>query len=168
MTEHHLQQQKDPVWLEAYQSHHLPGLEQYKLTPEQQQFTGMPIEMLLLAEMDPHRHPVVIMAKTGPVGFFVLYDGEEVPKYTDHPAAIVLRAFSVSLTFQGRGYAKRGLMQLGEYVHTHFPEAKQVVLAVNEQNGPARSLYLGCGFKDNGRSKPGPMGLQYMLFKSLD
>ncbi|WP_235847678.1 GNAT family N-acetyltransferase [Paenibacillus tuaregi] len=154
-----------PVWLEPYDKRHLPGLERYELPREQLQFTGMPIEMLALAETDSHRHPVIIMSPKGPVGFFILYDGHEVAEYTDHPAALILRAFSVNYALQGKGYAKQGLLQLEDYIRQHFPGIAKVVLAVNEQNGPAQALYAGVGFEDEGRIRTGPIGRQFILSK---
>lgn len=157
------------VRLESYQADsHLAELERFELTEDQRQFTGMPVEMLALAAADPHRHPVVIVAESVPVGFFILYDGEEIrTDYTSEPHSLLVRAFSINFAHQGKGYAKQGLNQLGEYVNEHFPGTAQLVLAVNAHNQPARSLYLKCGFRDQGQMRMGPKGPQHILYKPI-
>ncbi|WP_179031737.1 GNAT family N-acetyltransferase [Paenibacillus kribbensis] len=155
------------VELVPYHCKHDAILHTFYLPEEQRQFTGMPDEMLALAKQDPHRHPVVITAAGRPVGFFILYDGDELADYTNASEALLLRAFSIHYADQGQGYAKHGLLQLPQYISKHFPNVREVVLGVNARNHPAQKLYLTCGFQDEGDTRMGSHGLQHILKMSL-
>ncbi|ALP35808.1 N-acetyltransferase [Paenibacillus sp. 28ISP30-2] len=155
------------VELVPYHCEHDAILHTFYLPEDQQQFTGMPDKMLVLAKQDPHRHPVVITATGRPVGFFILYDGDELTDYTNTSAALLLRAFSIHYADQGQGYAKNGLLQLPQYISRHFPNILEVVLGVNARNLPAYNLYLKCGFKDEDDTRMGSHGLQHILKMSL-
>ncbi|AET59463.1 histone acetyltransferase [Paenibacillus terrae HPL-003] len=155
------------VELVPYHCEHDAILHTFYLPEEQKQFTGMPDQMLALAKEDPHRHPVVITATGRPVGFFILYDGDELADYTNTSEALLLRAFSIHYADQGQGYAKHGLLQLPQFIAKHFPHVREVVLGVNARNLPVQSLYLKCGFKDEGDTKMGSHGLQHILKMSL-
>ncbi|MGG1673749.1 GNAT family N-acetyltransferase [Paenibacillus sp. NRS-1783] len=110
---------------------------------------------------------VVITAAGRPVGFFILYDGDELADYTNTTEALLLHAFSIHYTDQGQGYAKKGLLLLPHFISRHFPNIREVVLGVNARNLPAQSLYLQCGFKDESDNKMGSHGLQHILKMSL-
>ncbi len=153
---------KSQVKLEAYQPEHLEELIEYKLTESQLEFTSHPKEALLACETDKGRNPIVILENGHPAGFFVLYQGEELTRYTDNPNAILLRAYSVALPFQGKGIARRSLGLLPSFVLKNFPRVDEVVLAVNLRNEAAQRVYLRAGFKDSGRRVMGRMGEQYV------
>ncbi|TYS67858.1 GNAT family N-acetyltransferase [Sutcliffiella horikoshii] len=153
---------KSEVILEGYQTGHLEELIKYELTESQLTFTSHPKDALLACETDRGRHPIVILEKGKPAGFFVLYQGEELPSYTDNPNAILLRAYSVAVPFQGKGIAGKSLELLPNYVKRNFPHVDEVVLAVNVRNETAQRVYLRAGFKDSGRRVMGRMGEQYL------
>nr|WP_240190021.1 GNAT family protein [Bacillus sp. P14.5] len=69
---------------------------------------------------------------------------------------------------QGKGYAKAAMKLLPSFVLEHFPETSEIVLAVNERNSAARTLYMKSGFKDNGKKLMGRKGLQSILTYKLD
>ncbi|MDD9268149.1 GNAT family N-acetyltransferase [Paenibacillus sp. GCM10023248] len=152
-----------PNQLEFYTSAYREALFSFHLPEEQQQFTGMPRDMLPIALEDEHRYPVCIVADGRPVGFFILYDGEERFEYSDHANSLVLRAFSINHAEQGHGHAKAALLQLKAFVSKHFPAVAEIALAVNFKNDPARHVYLCCGFYDSGRTKMGRNGGQHIL-----
>ncbi|AUS25348.1 acetyltransferase [Paenibacillus polymyxa] len=155
------------VGLVPYHCEHDAILHTFYLPEEQKQFTGMPAEMLALAKEDPHRHPVVITATGRPVGFFILYDGDELADYTNTSVALLLRAFSINYADQGQGFAKQGLLLLPQFISRHFPHIREIVLGVNARNLSAQSLYLKCGFIDEGNTKMGQHGLQHIFKMSL-
>lgn len=155
------------VELAPYHCKHDAILHTFYLPEDQRQFTGMPDEMLALAKQDPHRYPVVITANGRAVGFFILYDGEDLADYTNASEALLLRAFSIHYADQGQGYAKHGLLQLPQYISKHFPNVREIVLGVNARNLPAQNLYLTCGFQDKGDTRMGRHGLQHILKMSL-
>jgi RimJ/RimL family protein N-acetyltransferase len=151
------------VQLNFYQPEHRAVLEAFYLPEEQEKFTGMPNKVLELAIEDKHRYPIVILAQSKPVGFFILYDGDDRKSYTRNRNSLLLRAFSVNYAEQGNGYAKQALLQLQDFVKVNFPFIEEIVLAVNEQNVPAKNLYLKCGFHDTGQKKFGYIGPQHIL-----
>ncbi|WP_223067109.1 GNAT family N-acetyltransferase [Paenibacillus caui] len=160
-------EQKTNVQLAFYEPEHQAVLESFYLPEEKKQFTGMPNEVLGSAIQEQHKHPVVILADTRPVGFFILDGGEDVHGFTDSPHALLLRSFSINEKDQGKGYAKQAMLQLRAFVREHFPEIRLVVLAVNARNAPAKSLYLKCGFEDHGAIRVGPIGTQHILTCSV-
>ncbi len=153
---------KSGVQLENFQTEHLEYLVGYELTKSQLKFTSHPRDALNACEADKGRHPVVILKNGHPAGFFVLYQGEEIPSYTDNPNAILLRAYSISLRFQGQGIAGKSLELLPEYVELNFPQVDEVVLAVNRRNEAAQRVYLRSGFEDSGKRVMGRMGEQFV------
>lgn len=166
MSRHmHTSQQTEIVF---YEPEHKTALETFYLPEDQKQFTGMPNDMLKIALEDNHRFPVVIVSNEKPVGFFILYDGEERFDYSEHPHSLVLRAFSINHSDQGNGHAKAALLQLSAFVSHHFPDVEEVALAVNFKNLPARQAYLKTGFRDDGRTKMGRNGLQHILVMPIE
>lgn len=148
------------VDLQFYKTEFLDSLKAFSLPKDQEQFTALPNEML---EVSDERRPVVIISNKEPVGFFVLHSSDRVKEYTDNPAALLLTAFSINYSQQGKGYAKSGLQQLKTFLHDEFPSCNEVVLAVNKRNLPAQKLYEKVGFEDTGRRKMGKIGEQLIL-----
>ncbi|MEI5907037.1 GNAT family N-acetyltransferase [Bacillus spongiae] len=160
-------EKKVSVRLSTYQQCHRNILDQFSLPEEQLQYTRLPKSSLPLALDDQHRHPVVILANEVPVGFFILYDGEERTDYTKNSCSLILRAFLINQKEQNKGYAKLALLQLSMYVEEHFLGINEVSLAVNARNLAALNLYSKCGFVDKGMTRMGPKGIQHLLSLSL-
>jgi ribosomal protein S18 acetylase RimI-like enzyme len=95
--------------------------------------------------------------------FFVLDEGKDVDLYTSNQQALLLRTFSTDARYQGRGYAKQVLQLLPVFVQEHFPEANELVLAVNQRNLPAQKLYERSGFCYTNRHVAGPAGEQLVM-----
>ncbi|WP_226683026.1 GNAT family N-acetyltransferase [Sutcliffiella horikoshii] len=159
---------KREVILEGYRPEYLEELLKYELTESQLEFTSHPKDALLACETDKRRHPIVILEKGQPAGFFVLYQGAELPSYTDNPNAMLLRAYSVAVPFQGKGIAGTSLELLTDYVEGNFPHVDEVVLAVNVRNEAAQRVYLRAGFEDSGKRVMGRMGEQYVYRLRLE
>lgn len=151
------------IILTSYDAQYNHILNQFFLPDEQAQFTGMPLEMISKAIEDPTRNPIVILSNSHPVGFFVLCSGEIVLDYTTNQNALLLIAFSINHSEQGKGYAKNGLMRLSDYIKIHFANNDEVVLAVNCKNIPAQKLYEKVGFQDTERRKIGKNGEQIIM-----
>ncbi|MCP1306650.1 GNAT family N-acetyltransferase [Paenibacillus tyrfis] len=156
------------VQLRFYRREHDVALRAFELPEEQAQFTALPGEVLEASLNDENQYPVVILAGDMPVGFFVLHRGEVTVPFSDNPNAILLRAFSVDRAHQGRGYAKRGMQNAAAFVAKHLPGVEEIVLAVNERNLVAKRLYEASGFRDTGRKRQGPIGMQHILSLSLE
>lgn len=156
------------VRLVAYQEEHHQDLMRFQLPDEQKRFTALPEEALRKAFPDTQRYPVTIVKGEVPVGFFVLHIGSDYALEIGSPEAILLRAFLIEYQHQGKGYAKEGLKQLPGYVKERFPDAKEIILAVNEMNVAAQKLYQKSGFVDLGHRIMGPQGLQWIMHYTMD
>lgn len=136
----------------------------FKLPAEQLQFTGLPEETLQDIKEDTGKEGVVIACGEQAVGFFILHTGEGIADFfPDYADAVLLRAFLMDHASQGRGFAKAAMLLLPDLVRRHYPEARQIVLAVNERNTAASQLYLGAGFQDHGLRRSGSKGTQLIL-----
>lgn len=158
-----MNQPNQAISLSLYDEKYFEALERFELPENQAEFTALPSEALDMSVNDPDRCPVVILAGgTTLAGFFVLHRNSEFVPLVGNPRALLLRALSVDFKHQGKGYAKAAMLQLPSFVREHFPEADEIVLAVNHQNYAAQKLYAGAGFGDRGLTKMGPKGLQHI------
>ncbi len=125
-------------------------IDQYQLTAEQLEYTGTPQESIALAKEDVNRHAILAIEDGMLVVFFVLHRKEGVKPYCENDDAILIRAFSTDYRHQGKGYAKKALMLLPDFVKQHYCDVNEIVLAVNVRNEAARGLYKKCGYTDKG------------------
>ncbi|WP_238655077.1 GNAT family N-acetyltransferase [Paenibacillus piscarius] len=136
----------------------------FQLPAEQLQFTGLPEETLQDIKEDAGKAGVVIAHGERAVGFFILHTGEGITDFfPDYADAVLLRAFLMDYASQGRGFAKAAMLLLPDFVRRHYPEARQLVLAVNERNTAASQLYLRAGFQDHGLRRNGSKGTQLIM-----
>jgi RimJ/RimL family protein N-acetyltransferase len=135
-------------------------LHSFELPKEQEQFTALPKK---INEVSDGQYRIVIISGNEPVGFFLLHATDRVKEYSDNPRALLLTAFSINHTHQGKGYAKQGMSLLSEFVQKEFRDCNEIVLAVNHKNIPAQKLYTKVGFQDTGRRKIGRIGEQYIM-----
>jgi RimJ/RimL family protein N-acetyltransferase len=136
----------------------------FQLPPEQAEFTGLPEQTLQDACTDAGKMGVVIAQGDRAVGFFVLHTGEGIADFfQDYSGAVLLRAFLMDYACQGQGFAKAAMALQPDFVRRHYPEAQQIVLAVNERNVPAGQLYARAGFQDYGLRRSGSKGTQLIL-----
>lgn len=151
-----------------YEDRFKAEIENYELTAEQLRYTRHPKECIKLSAEDSERYSILAMTEDKLVTFFVLHKNEGVKPYATNNHSILLRAFSTDFRHQGRGYAKKALMLLPEFVIENFSEINEIVLAVNLQNETAQSLYRKCGFVDEGVRKMGEKGeliiMSYYLY----
>lgn len=160
-------QMNQSIQLVPYTEEYKEAFQTYSLPEEQVQFTAHPMELLDHTKQDLTRNPIVILADDKPVGIFSLQSGSRVQKYTTKENSLLLTSFSINYTEQGKGYAKRALQLLSNYVDLHFPNIEEIVLAVNERNIPAQKLYITVGFEDRGDRRMGPIGPQLVLYLPL-
>lgn len=110
------------------------------------------------------KNVIVILDYNGvPVGLFALQTGDRVQEFTENENALLLTSFSINHNRQRKGYAKKSLALLQEFVQRYFPIKNEVVLAVNEKNIPAQNLYEKVGFQDKGLRRMGPIGQQIIM-----
>jgi len=135
-------------------------LHDFDLPDEQSQFTALPKDISI--EM-VGQYPIIILSDNIPVGFFVLHSTERVKEYSSNPNAMLLTAFSIDHKQLGKGYAKKGMLALSNFIKREFKECDEVVLVVNHKNIPAQNLYLKVGFVDHGERRMGPIGEQIVM-----
>ena len=151
------------IMIDFYHPNHISALSQFTLLPLQETFTAAPIQAIEMAKGDKQRYPMVILFNNTPVGFFVLHMGGGMSDYSTNPNGCLLRAFSINYKDQGKGYGRRGMDRLPQFIREHFPHVDEIVLAVNLRNVSAKAFYEKCGFIDKGLKKEGRIGLQYLL-----
>jgi len=156
------------VSLSVYKPEYYDQLSSFKLEGEQEQFTRLPIESIPVSINDPNCFPIVILNHDQPVGYFVLQIGEAVNEYTENKKAILLRSYSINSDHQGKGFGKQSLELLDQLVSELLPNFTEIVLAVNDRNHVATSLYLKSGFVDRGQKTEGRSGPQKVLFKVIN
>ncbi|CEI81974.1 putative N-acetyltransferase YbbJ [Oceanobacillus oncorhynchi subsp. incaldanensis] len=152
------------ITLKLLSEEYMDQLYQFELPEEQHQFTALPKEVVDLAE---GQYGVMIMNHGEPVGFFLLHQTDRVKEYTDNPHAILLTALSIDQAHQRKGYARKGMRLLEDFVKDTFPECDEIILAVNHKNTAAQKLYQQVAFADTGIRKEGPKGEQYILALKL-
>jgi len=149
---------KDMIALDFYKPEYKAMLENYYLPEEQTIYTSLPIEAIKKCEQDNDRHPIVILYNDIPAGFFVLHGWDGVKEYSINKDAILLRAYSINHSFQGKGIAKKSLQLLPLFVKDNFPLKNEIILAVNFNNEAAQQVYQKCGFVDKGTRVMGRKG----------
>lgn len=139
----------------------------FTLDEEQKKFVALPSAVIDLSLEDSDRHPVVIVSDDAAAGFFVLHLSEEFQALADNKNALLLRAFSIDKSHQGKGLARMAMNQLPEFVRHHFPQVNEIVLAVNESNSIAKQLYERSGFQYKGICRDGRSGNELIMHYSL-
>ncbi|UQZ36643.1 GNAT family N-acetyltransferase [Paenibacillus sp. PK3_47] len=148
------------IQLSFYQNKHLESLSKFELPESQVRFTALPEEILNVSE---GQYRIVILSEDLPVGFFLLHNTERVREYSNSPNAMLLTALSVDHKHQGKGYAKKAMVELKEFITMNFKYCDEIILAVNHKNIPAQNLYKNVGFIDTGRRKAGEIGEQFIM-----
>lgn len=151
------------IQLVFFEEKHKAQLFDFQLPPDQHQFTGLPREVLDLSIEDTNRYPIVIVNGEEAVGFFVLHQGIDISPFSTNPQAILLRALSINILHQGKGYGKKAMKLVPQFVKRNFPQVNEIVLAVNEKNLGAKKMYDSAGFIDQGEKRMGKIGSQYLL-----
>lgn len=157
----------DVIRLVEYEPSHAPLLLNYFLSPDQLQFTSLPLEKLSSPLVSHTAKHIVILNVDTPVGYFALEDGEKLQKYSGNPTARLLTSFSIDSKYQGKGFAKTSLLILSMFIKNVFPEVSEIVLGVNQKNIRAYNLYIKSGFIDKGEILVGAKGPQNILHLAL-
>ncbi|QUG84364.1 GNAT family N-acetyltransferase [Bacillus nitratireducens] len=152
------------IQLVPYKEQYKEIIQSFTLPSEQVQFTANPGELLEKAKNDRTKNVVVILDYSGvPVGVFALQTGDRLQEFTENKDAILLTSFSINHNKQRKGYAKKSLALLQDFVKNYYPIKNEVILAVNEKNVPAQKLYEKVGFQDKGFRRMGPIGQQIIM-----
>ncbi len=96
-----------------------------------------------------------IYADETPVGFVMLHDNPEEPKY-------FLWRFMIAGPHHGKGFGRRAIELLVEYVKTR-PGARELLVSCGQGEGSPEEFYLKMGFKHNGKTYGREIGLSMAL-----
>jgi len=151
-----------------YRPEHRSALLALSLPEDQRAFTSTPAQVLERVAGDPNRTPVTILDGAEPIGFFLLCVGEHRDKYLPEPdpTAVALTALSVTPARQGQGVGLSAMVQAAPFVQAQFPQAKRLILAVNQRNPIALRLYARAGFVIS-HTREGPVGPQWVMEREL-
>ncbi|WP_050614453.1 GNAT family N-acetyltransferase [Bacillus testis] len=144
------------------QEQHGKELVHYRLAEGQLAYTMHPFEALALCQSEKEKIPFVIKHGSRVAGFFILHAWPGACIYSDNDRSLLFRSYSISSEFQGKGIAKQSLVLLPGIIQAHFPDANEIILAVDEGNSAAQKLYKGAGFRDTGKKDAGRSGEMYI------
>jgi len=140
-------------------------IENYRLSENNLRFTIRPRNAV--ASKAPSRTHILVMEAGRLVTFFTLDYGEDAQRFAQHDHAILIRSFSTDIRHQGKGYAKKALQLLPQYITKQHTNITDMVLAVNIQNHTAQKLYERCGFLDTYQRCEGRNGPLIIMQKKV-
>ena len=144
--------------LVKYNSQYDSLINDYYLLEEQLYYSAMPADAVAISKNNNDRHAILGLDNNELVTFFILHENEAVQPYSNQPNDILLRSFSTNHIHQGKGYARKTLELLPEFMKEHIPHIDGIVLGVNVKNTVALSLYKKCGYVDEGDRVMGNKG----------
>ncbi|MGX7244119.1 GNAT family N-acetyltransferase [Enterococcus quebecensis] len=156
------------MYLQKYTPDFSNMIEQYQLDEKQLLHTGTPEIPITISQKNHFIHPILAIEENRLTNFFVLDEKKDVALYTTNKQAILLRTFSTDTRYQGQGHAKEVLRLLPNFVRLHFPNINEVILAVNENNIAAQTLYQKNGFKLSEKVTHGEFGRLYVMNMMLN
>lgn len=107
------------------------------------------------AHFDPHAWFRAVYADDVPVGFIMLYDSPEENEY-------FLWRFMIAGPYQGKGYGRKAIQLLMDYVRTR-PGASHLLVSCGEGEGSPEGFYRRLGFDRNGKKYGDEVGMQLGL-----
>ena len=126
-----------------------------KVAPEQEQFVANNAVSIAQAHFSDKAWFRAIYADDMPVGFVMLHDDPEKPEY-------FLWRLMVAAEHQGKGYGRRAVARLLDYVRTR-PGAKELLVSYVPGDGCPEPFYRKLGFEPTGRVEGGEVVLRLPL-----
>ena len=126
-----------------------------KVAPEQEQFVANNAVSIAQAHFSDKAWFRAIYADDTPVGFVMLHDDPEKPEY-------FLWRLMVAAEHQGKGYGRRAVARLLDYVRTR-PGAKELLVSYVPGDGCPEPFYRKLGFEPTGRVEGGEVVLRLPL-----
>ena len=135
----------------------LPQLPILKLevAPEQKGFVAPNAVSIAQAYFEEKAWFRAIYADETPVGFIMLYDDPDGPKY-------YLWRYMIAAQYQGNGYGRSALNLLIDYVKTR-PGAKELLVSYVPAEGGPEKFYAKLGFVNTGVEHDGEMEMKLTL-----
>ena len=129
-----------------------------KVAPEQEHFVAPNAFSIAEAHFSDIAWFRAIYADETPVGFIMMADDPDKHEY-------FLWRLMIDAGQQGKGYGRRAVQQLIDYVKTR-PGASELLVSYHPGEGSPRDFYLKLGFQDTGREEEGEVVLR-LPFESL-
>ncbi|WP_432459640.1 GNAT family N-acetyltransferase [Agarivorans sp. QJM3NY_25] len=118
----------------------------------------------LIAKLAAHEHPHLVIVEDQVVGFFILDLAYSASYDFCPPDSLGIRSLLIDQHSQGKGIAKKVLLQLPNYIEKVYPFFRALYLTVNCRNKAAYQCYAQCGFQDTGDLyRGGPAGPQHIM-----
>lgn len=113
-----------------------------KVKPEQEKFVASNAKSIAEAHFEPKAWFRAIYADDMPVGFVQLIDDSSTPAY-------FIWRFMIDGAHQGKGYGRRALQLVIDYVRSR-PNAREVTLSFVPAEGGPEPFYRSMGFMPTG------------------
>jgi diamine N-acetyltransferase len=126
-----------------------------EVAPEQRNFVAPNATSIAEGSVSPKAWYRAIYADETPVGFVMLLDDPDEPRY-------YLWRYMVAQEHQGRGFGRQALQQVVEYVRTR-PGATYFELSYVPGEGSPRDFYARLGFEDTGEQHGGEQVMRLVL-----
>jgi diamine N-acetyltransferase len=130
------------------------------LTPPRKYMVAPNAVSIAQAYFEPKAWLRAICAGETPVGFVMLYDDPGDPP--GHEPDYFLWRFMIAGPYQGRGYGRRAIELLVEYVKAR-PGAKQLEVSCGQGPGSPEDFYRKLGFERTGKMFDDEVGLSLPL-----
>lgn len=131
-------------------------------------YTGTPKSVILKAQLDSDRRPIMIMDKEKLVGFFCLHLNDGPVQYGgNRQSDILIRALSIDERYRHQHLGRLSMILVSKYVEKYYPSIKRMILAVNHANSAAQFIYKQAGFEDSGARTYGKIGQQFIFYKDI-
>jgi diamine N-acetyltransferase len=121
------------------------------LTPPKKFMVAPNAISIAQAHFEPHAWFRAVYADETPVGFAMLYDDAEKQEY-------FLWRFMIAETHHGKGFGRRALEQVIDYVRTR-PGAQALETSCGQGAGSPEGFYQALGFCRSGKMFDGEVGL---------
>jgi diamine N-acetyltransferase len=125
------------------------------LTPPKKYMVAPNAVSIAQAHFEPHAWFRAVYADDTPVGFVMLYDDPETPEY-------FLWRFMIAEQHHGKGFGRRSLEQVIEYVRTR-PGAHVLETSCGQGAGSPEGFYHTIGFRRSGKMIGEEVGLSLSL-----
>ncbi|CAG8998650.1 MAG: hypothetical protein CENE_00605 [Candidatus Celerinatantimonas neptuna] len=155
------------ISIEKYTEDKYQDVVALSVKPEQVIFTvGSMADVI--AYLESHEHPHLIVASGQVAGFFIL-DIKYAEHYDFcHEKALGIRALMIDQKFQRQKIAKQALLNFPAYAQEFYPRYDDFYLTVNCRNKPAYQCYINSVFTDTGELYTGgPAGPQHIMMRHI-
>jgi RimJ/RimL family protein N-acetyltransferase len=145
------------------------GVQALRVSLEQRDYVGDAAFNLSQTQADPLSEAMAILANDTVIGFYRLdFAPNAVAGRSFGVPSVGLRAFTLDLAQQGRGFGPRAMMAACDDLHRRHPQCRLLVLMVNCCNRAAVAAYRKAGCVDTGELHPGGRaGPQHLMLRSL-